>query len=383
MTKSKNMHILHIPNDFIATKVHVSLFKELANQGVKQTIYCPIRHPSLEGSNSFQAEGTDIVYDFVIRPYHRYFYHIKRHDVFRSLQKMVNLKDIDLCHAATLLTDGGQAYKIYKKYHIPYVVAVRNTDINGFLDRAPNTWSAARKILRNANKIVFISQALMDKFTNHKVIKAILPEIKDRIMIIPNGIDNYFLDHVERGTRECQGHKVLYVGNFSHNKNVMRLCEAVLQLSKENEFSDITLTLVGGGGRDADESVTQWIDEHKEVANFVGPIYEKDRLCEVFRSHNVFAMPSIHETFGLVYIEALSQNLPVVYTKGQGIDGLFPPTIGEAVNPLSVEEIKAALITILRNNERYSNDGIDFEMFRWSKIASIYINLYNQIINEK
>ena len=374
------MHVLHIASDFIATKVHVSLFKELAKQGVKQTIYCPIRHATLEGSNFFEAEGTDIVYDFVIKPYHRYFYHIKRHDIFCSLQKKVDLNEIDLCHAATLLTDGGQAYKIYKKYHIPYIVAVRNTDINGFLDKAPNTWLVARKILRNAQKILFISQALMDKFSNHKVIKPILPKIKDRMVLIPNGIDNYFLDHVECATRERQGHKVLYVGNFSRNKNVMRLCEAVMLLSKEDEFSDIKLTLVGGGGRDADENVPQWIEEHKDVADYIGPIYEKDKLCEVFRKHSVFAMPSIHETFGLVYIEALSQDLPVLFTKGQGIDGLFPPTIGEAINPLSVEEIKAALSTILRNNARYSNDGIDYEMFRWTKIASDYIKIYNQII---
>lgn len=84
------MHVLQIASDFIATKVHVSLFKELAKQGVKQTIYCPIRNAALEGSNSFEAEGTDIVYDFVIKPYHRYFYHIKRHDIFCSLQKKLN-----------------------------------------------------------------------------------------------------------------------------------------------------------------------------------------------------------------------------------------------------------------------------------------------------
>ena len=374
------MHILHIPNDFIATKVHVSLFKELAAHGVKQTIYCPIRHTSLMGSNAFESDGTDIVYDLVIKPYHRYFYHIKRRDVFRSLQEKVSLKDIDLCHAATLLTDGGLAYMIYRKYHIPYLVAVRNTDINSFLDRAPNTWLAARSILRHANKIMFISQALMDKFSNHKVIKPILPEIKDRMVLIPNGIDNYFLDHVERGTRECQSHKVLYVGNFSHNKNVLRLCEAVLQLSKEDEFSDITLTLVGGGGRDADESVTQWIDEHKEMANYIGPIYEKDKLCEIFRSHNVFAMPSIHETFGLVYVEALSQNTPVVYTKGQGIDGLFPATIGKAVNPRSVKDIKNAIKTILNEPNRYSNETVDFEKFRWRNVAERYLSIYNSLL---
>ena len=55
------------------------------------------------------------------------------------------------------------------------------------------------------------------------------------------------------------------------------------------------------------------------------------------RSCSVFAMPSIFETFGLVYLEALSQNLPVVYTKGQGIDGMFDNTVGIGVDPLSVD----------------------------------------------
>lgn len=376
------MHILHIPNDFIATKVHVSLFKELANQGVKQTIYCPIRHPSLEGSNSFQAEGTDIVYDFVIKSYHRYFYHIKRQDVFRSLQKKVNLKDIDLCHAATLLTDGGLAYKIYRKYYIPYVVAVRNTDINGFLDRAPNTWPAARKILCSAKKIVFISQALMDKFSNHKIIKPILPKIQKKMVLIPNGIDDYFLNHVKKSSHDNHGHKVLYVGNFSHNKNVLRLCEAVLQLSKENGFRDIKLTLVGGEGRNADERVSVWINDHKELVDYAGPIYEKDKLCEVFRNHDVFVMPSFTETFGLVYVEALSQNLPVVYTKGQGIDGLFDETVGIGVNPASVNEIKNAISTILASPDKYSNSSIDFEKYRWSYVAEKYMSFYN-LLNVK
>ena len=36
------MHILQICSDFIGTKVHVNLYKRLADLGVDQTIYCPI-----------------------------------------------------------------------------------------------------------------------------------------------------------------------------------------------------------------------------------------------------------------------------------------------------------------------------------------------------
>lgn len=377
------MHVLQIASDFIGTKVHVSLFKRISNQGIKQTIYCPIRNAKHIGNNFFEANGTDIVYDLVIRPFHRYFYHIKLQTIFHSLQKKVDLKKINLCHAATLMTDGGQAYKIYKKYGIPYVVAVRSTDIDGFLDKAPHTWLMARKILKNAEKIVFVSQAMLENFSNHKAIASVLKDIKEKIVLIPNGIDDYYIDHAVINSRNNGTNKLLYVGIFSYRKNVSRLCEAVLQLSKEDEFRDIKLTLVGGVGKEADINVHEWIKNHPEIIDYVGPVYEKDKLCELFKSHSVFSMPSIRETFGLVYVEALSQNLPVIYTKGEAIDGLFPPNIGVAVNnPLSVDEIKDAIKVVLQNKEKYSNAGIDFEMFRWDSITQKYLDIYYGIYNK-
>lgn len=370
------MHVLHVSTDFGGSKVHVSLYKTLAKQGIAQTIYCPVRSAKEIGRNAFDSNNTKIVYDYVIKPYHRYVYHIKRRTIFRSLQKKVSLEDVDLVHAATLFTDGGQAYKIYKKYHIPYVVAVRNTDINGFLNLLPNTWPAGRKILRNAKYIFFISKALMDKFCSHKVIRPILSEIKNKMMLIPNGIDDYYLDHISGETHG--GHKVLYVGDFSNNKNVIRLCEAVLDLKKEAGFSDLEMSLVGGG-RNEDDRVQKMVDSHPETFTYLGPIYDKEKLCKVFKAHTIFAMPSIHETFGLVYLEALSQNLPVVYTKGQGIDGLFDDTVGIGVNPLSVNDIKDAIKKIITQSNAFSNQNVDFEQFRWKNVAEKYVSFYEEL----
>ena len=43
-------------------------------------------------------------------------------------------------------------------------------------------------------------------------------------------------------------------------------------------------------------------------------------------------MPSRYETFGLVYGEAMSQGLPIIYSKGQGVDGYFKEgTVGYGV----------------------------------------------------
>lgn len=372
------MHILHISGDFCNTKVYTNLYQNLDRQGVYQTIYCPVRSKEQIGRNAFDAENTNIVYDYVVRPYHRYVYHIKRQDLFRSLQQKVDLNNVDLCHAATLFTDGGQAYFINKKYNIPYVVAVRNTDINGFLNLMPHTWPAGKKILQNAQRVFFLSKALMDKFSNHKAIQPILPEIKHKLALIPNGIDDYYLDHVNH--EQHDGHRILYVGDFSNNKNVVRLGKAILELKKEELFKDITLTLVGGGN-DTSKRVQTMINACPEVIHFIGPISDKEKLCNVFNTHSLFAMPSIHETFGLVYVEALSQNLPVVYTKGQGIDGLFDSSVGMGVNPLSVTEIKEAIETILKAAGQYSNNTINFNQFRWSTIATQYVKHYNDLIN--
>jgi len=376
------MQILHISNDFSNTKVHSNLFKRLDKLGIRQTIFNPIiisRRGTI-GCNEFSANQTSFIYADIVKPYHRYVYHIKRRDIFQALEERVDLKEIDLVNATTLFSDGGQAYKIHKKYGIPYIVSVRNTDINGFLDKLPNTWVAGYRILSDAKKIIFISKALMSKFANHKVIKPILPKIQDKMLLIPNGIDDYYLDHISHNFHG--GHKVIYVGDFSDNKNVKRLCEAVLWLKNEKGLNDVSLTLVGGG-KNKTNKIQAIIDQNPDVFHYTGPVYDKAKLCELYAGHSLFAMPSIHETFGLVYIEALTQILPIIYTKGQGVDGLFDNTVGEKVNPTSVQDITNALHAILMNPYKYSNDNVDFSLFKWSMIAEKYLELFKSVIDNK
>lgn len=375
------MKILHIANDFSSSKVHANLYKELDKLGVEQTVFNPIRvvNKASIGCNEFDAEHTQFVYAPVVKPIHHYVYHIKKHCVYNAMIKLINVKDFNLIHATTLLTDGGLAYMLYKKYNIPYVVSVRNTDVNGFFDKMPHTWFDARKILLHAKKIFFISQALKEKFEQHRAVKTIVPKIKDRFVLLPNGIDDFFLDNVK--TEDRTGHGIIYIGDFSNNKNVCRLIEAVLKIQQLVDYSDIRLTIVGGSNNENDY-VEKMIHSHPESIKYLGKITNKEQLCDILCQNSIFAMPSITETFGLVYLEALSQNLAVLYTKGQGIDGLFPSSVGIAVNPFSIKEIASALQELLENRAIYSNKDIDFTQFRWSLIAKRYYTHYKQILEK-
>lgn len=370
------MNIIHICNDFAGSRVHSMLYSTLDSQGIHQTVFCPIRHKDLYGKNNFECDHTRILYANIIKPYHKYCYHIKIKQLFNYLQQHTSLTDYHLCHASTLFSDGGIAYYIYNKYHIPYIVNIRNTDVNGFLSHMPHTWPIGRQILLHASKICFISQALMDNFCQQKAIQPILNSIKDKFMLLPNGIDNYYLEHIHH--EATYNHNILYVGNFSKGKNVPRLMQAVLQLKQKPAFRDIHLTMVGGDKQHP--HINTLISQHADTFSYLGPIYDKATICMEMRKHCLLAMPSIYETFGLVYLEALSQGLPVIYSQHQAVDGMLDPQAGQSVNPLSVHHIAQAIAHILEHRSQYTNANINFSAFKWEHISEKYIAEYNNIL---
>ena len=173
---------------------------------------------------------------------------------------------------------------------------------------------------------------------------------------------------------------MIYVGQFTHNKNVGRLIEAIKSVRIERDLADTSLTIIGGGGEDFDESINGIIESNKSFVTYLGKIYDVQKLMSHYREHTMFAMVSIHETFGLVYIEALSQGLPVLYTKGQGVDGVLAESAGIGVNPFSVNDIAEGIKKILRQQEYYSNATVSFDTYRWKNIGELYYKEYGKIL---
>ena len=92
-------------------------------------------------------------------------------------------------------------------------------------------------------------------------------------------------------------------------------------------------------------------------------------------------MPSHTETFGLVYLEAMTQGLPVIYTRGQGFDGQFKEgTIGFAVSDKSPEEIAEKVIAIMNNYEEISRNASALSSkYSWGEVADRFVDVYRKI----
>lgn len=369
------LHILHLANDFPHTRVYSELVKAVDKYGVQQTVFTTIRKEEERGRNNVEFATTNsmIYYSDNWRPWHRAFFRLKVKSNYQHLLGLVDPRNLTHVHAHTLFSDGVLALKLKRDYGIPYTATIRNTDINVFMRFMVHTWEVGKSVIQNADKVICISPAHIKKVQQWRACPS---DFSDKVINIPNGINSYWLENIScdlNTHQQDQPWHLLYVGNFTSNKNIPRLMEAVLKL-KENGYN-LQLHLIGGNGNDT-KQIGAIAMEHPEVFHLHGVIQNKDKIRTIMQQCHIFTMPSLTETFGLVYVEALSQGLPILYTEGEGVDGFFSSSYGERCNPKSVQNIAEKLERMLMLYEDYFIDENYLRNhFDWDIVADKYLAL--------
>lgn len=371
------MKLLHICNDFAYSKVHVNLHKVLDKQGIQQIIFHPLRTVSNKGKNipDFKTLGSEVIYSQQLKKSHRIFFRNKIRFLQKSLKDQVELNTFSMQFATTLFSDGALAYKNFKEYKIPYTVAVRSTDVEIFIKLRPDLYFLGGRILMNASQIIFITPSLKEKLFSHFYFKKFKKLLEDKIHILPNAVDNYWIQNSFFRNVPSTSRNILYVGRFSKYKNILSLINAVELCRKKDK--EIVLNLVGGDG-DQNDEVISLCNKHDWI-NYHGMVSDKEELKKIYRENDFYAMPSF-ETFGLSFIEALTQGLPILYSKGYGVDGILKEDIGIATNPGSINEISSDLNALIENREFYSSNIklINFEEFSWDEIGKKFMNIITE-----
>ena len=118
---------------------------------------------------------------------------------------------------------------------------------------------------------------------------------------------------------------------------------------------------------------------------YLGRISGTDAMKAFYADCDVLLVPSSAETFGMVYLEAMSQGVPVLYTKGQGFDGQFPEgEIGYAVPCGDVQAQTEALKRVVQEYAQRSQRCVaGAEKYAWPRIAGMWMRLYQEICIEK
>lgn len=371
--------MLHLANDYSGSTVYKNLIVKLDEIGLEQIIYVPIRSDSLINKNlvEFNSSQSKIFYRPILSSYTRIDYKAKKKRVLKDIKETIDFTPIKIIHAHTWFSDGAIAYELYKKYKTPYIVTIRNTDINLFYKYIFFLRKYGKEILEHASKIIFISPIYKKRFFNLKGIDHLRDKFIHKTIVLPNGIDDFWIENTdERKKNISKTPQLLYIGRFTKSKNIMKLIQAVESLEEQGVVCK--LKLIGGGGK-AEASVLNYI-KNKSNITYHGKILDKERLKEFYLTSDIYTMPSKAETFGLVYIEALSQGIPVVFTKNEGIDGLYNSNIGEAVDCNNLQSIVEGIKKITFNYNDYNFKPHEIvNKHDWKKIAMKYQKIYKTI----
>lgn len=79
----------------------------------------------------------------------------------------------------------------------------------------------------------------------------------------------------------------------------------------------------------------------------------------------------------------MSRGLPVLYTEGEGFDGLFPDgEVGYPVNPKDPSDMVRKIKLCLNDYASMSKRCVEnTKKFRWIDIARRYTTMYQKIVN--
>ena len=172
-------------------------------------------------------------------------------------------------------------------------------------------------------------------------------------------------------------------------KNFAALVHAISELSRK--LPDIRLDVYGTGAPNSFFEVKDVITAAKaEKSVFLRGPLGQHALKPALNTNLAFLMPTRRETFGMVFIEALFAGLPLLHSKGWGIDGFFADDqVGYACRPTDPEDIKHGIEYLIAHQAQLTASiaalsaagGLD--PFKRASIVAAYQGIWRGILQSE
>ena len=385
------MNILHITNSYGGTEVYTNLYKSIDDKDLVQTIFVPLNannHDRIGNKPiNFKNKESRILYSTKLKKYHKYLYRLKINAIVSEIKEIIDLSKIDLIHASTLCLDGAVAYELNKEYGIPYIVAVRNTDVSVYYKKLIWRHDFFTRIIENAKRIIFISPKYRENFIRSHVPAILLNEIENKTLVLPNGVSQIFLDNTKYSAHSLGSIiKIIFVAAFNKGKGLIEAIKAIDNLRQKGYCVELNAIGKGLPNRPCDEEYVKEVEKLSEGKEWVKlqPFMKPEDIINEMRKSDIFVMVSSPETFGLVYVEALTQKLPIIYAKDQGFDGFYSEGfVGYHAQAGNVIDIQESIEKVINNYNRICDNLLTIDLqatFDWKYIGLKYIKIYNELI---
>ena len=170
-------------------------------------------------------------------------------------------------------------------------------------------------------------------------------------------------------------------------KNFETLVKVIVQLAKQ--YPAVHLDVYGRGSPKTLLAMDKIIKSAnaEECVSLKGPLSGAG-FSATLGQYVAFLMPTRRETFGMVFVEALFSGLPLLHTKGWGVDGFFKPDeIGYACDPMDLDDVRRCVERLLKDQGQLKRqitalyEGGRLEQFTRRNIVATYRSALEKVLS--
>jgi L-malate glycosyltransferase len=277
----------------------------------------------------------------------------------------------DIIHAHVAFPAGWAAVNLSEKYRIPTILTEHTSPFSALLT-TPGRKRQVRKALRDAGRVVAVSPSLGEQMRDF------YPGLS--IEIIGNVVRTDYFDR-QPALSSKRAMRFLTVCLLDRRKGVNYLLDAAAQLI-EKGLSNFEM-VIGGDGKEFKK--LQAMASHLGLSSccrFLGML-SRDQVRAAMQSADVFVLPSLHETFGVVLGEAMACGKPVISTRCGGPEFVVTPETGILVNPGDSIALAETMEAFLTGRWKFNSEVIRESVCKRfgeetfiSSIANLYDNVW-------
>lgn len=231
------------------------------------------------------------------------------------------------------------AYLISKIYKKKYIATCHGSDVACGKDDTPDilpegTRSLVNVALENASYVIVESQSIASDVMRY---------CSKNPIIVHYGLDLNIFKPINKKLFEKR--TVISVGSLTNRKGYEYLLKAIKKVLEKN--NTINFLIIGKGPEE--QHIKQMIKE-LDILNNVSIIdfIPNEKLPDYYSSSEFFALASLHEGFGIVFVEAMACGIPVVATNiaavPEAVDGG-----GILVEPRNSDQLAEAMLKLLED----------------------------------
>ncbi len=215
------------------------------------------------------------------------------------------------------------------KLGLPFVAGVHSSDLTILTNPLYRFHFKPRllKALENAKAIACRSYVIKDKLLG------LYSEFADKTFVAPSGVDEKYIIKDVPKEFEPDKLKVITCAHFKKRKNIDKLIFAL------RDIGGVELTVIGDG------KSRKHLERLNPNNKFLGGL-PNEKVLEAMRGADVFILPSVGETFGMVYLEAMASGCVTVCTKNDGIDGIIKDGVNGFTTLPDENSIKDVILRI-------------------------------------